>query len=98
MTPTNLPALLQRFFTVRLLSQLGASPHTVASYRDAFRLLLVVASKRLGREPSKLRVEDLDAALLSAFLHHLEHQRANSPKTRNTRLAALRVLPICRVR
>jgi integrase/recombinase XerD len=90
MTPANLPALIQRFFTERLLSQLGASPHTVASYRDAFRLLLVFASERLGREPSKLCVENLDATLLSAFLDHLEHGRANTPKTRNTRLAALR--------
>lgn len=90
MSPANLPALLQRFFTDRLLSQLGASPHTVASYRDAFRLLLVFASERLGREPSQLRVEDLDAALLGTFLDHLEHGRANTPKTRNTRLAALR--------
>ncbi len=90
MTAANLPALLQRFFTDRLHSQLGASPHTVASYRDAFRLLLVFASERLDRAPSRLRVEDLDAALLGAFLAHLEHGRANTPKTRNTRLAALR--------
>jgi len=90
MSSASLPPLLQGFFTDRLLSQLGASPHTVASYRDAFRLLLVFASERLGREPSQLRVEDLDAALLSAFLDHLEHGRANTPKTRNTRLAALR--------
>lgn len=90
MTPANLPACLQRFFTDRLLSQLGASPHTVASYRDTFRLLLVFASERLGSAPSQLRVEDLDAALLGAFLDHLEQERANNAKTRNTRLAALR--------
>lgn len=90
MTAANLPALLQRFFTDRLQSQLGASPHTVASYRDTFRLLLVFASKRLTRAPSKLRLQDLDTALLGAFLHHLEHARSNAPKTRNVRLAALR--------
>ena len=90
MTAANLPALLQRFFTDRLQSQLDASPHTIASYRDAFRLLLVFASERLGRAPSQLCVEDLDPALLGAFLDHLEHERANTPKTRNTRLAALR--------
>lgn len=90
MIMANLPALLQRFFTERLLSQLGASPHTVASYRDTFRLLLVFASGRLGREPSQLRVEDLDSTLLGAFLDHLERERANTPKTRNARLAALR--------
>ncbi|MHC4408527.1 MAG: tyrosine-type recombinase/integrase [Planctomycetota bacterium] len=90
MNSANLPALLQRFFTDRLRSQLGASPHTVASYRDTFRLLLVFASESLGREPSQLRVEELDAALLGTFLDHLEHGRANTPRTRNTRLAALR--------
>jgi site-specific recombinase XerD len=90
MTAANLPALLQRFFTDRLQSQLNASPHTIASYRDAFRLLLVFASERLRRAPSRFRVEDLDTGLLGAFLDHLEHRRANTPKTRNTRLAALR--------
>jgi integrase/recombinase XerD len=90
MTTPNLPALLQRFFTDRLQSQLGASPHTVASYRDTFRLLLVFASQRLARTPSELRVEDLGAALLGTFLDHLEQGRDNTPKTRNTRLAALR--------
>jgi len=90
MSAANLPALVQRFFTDRLQSQLGASPHTVASYRDAFRLLLVFASQRLAREPSTLRVEDLDAALLGAFLDDLEHTRTSTPKTRNTRLAAVR--------
>jgi integrase/recombinase XerD len=90
MTATNLPALLQRFFTDRLLSQLGASSHTVASYRDTFKLLLAFASKHLGRPPFRLRVEDIDAALLGDFLDDLEQKRANTAKTRNTRLAALR--------
>lgn len=90
MTEANLPALLQRFFTVRLLSQLGASPHTIASYRDTFRLLLAFASKRKARPPSRLGVEDIDEALIGAFLDNLEQERANKVRTRNTRLAALR--------
>jgi len=90
MTAANLPPLLQRFFADRLVSQLGASPHTIASYRDTFRLLLVFASERLRRTPSCLRLEDLDTALLGAFLDNLEQQRACTAKTRNTRLAALR--------
>ena len=90
MTAANLSALLQRFFTERLQAQLGASPHTIASYRDTFRLLLVFASARLARAPSQLRVDDLDATLIGAFLDHLEHERACTPKTRNTRLAAVR--------
>lgn len=90
MSAADLPALVQRFFADRLQSQLGASPHTVASYRDTFRLLLVFASERLASQPSRLRLEDLDAPLLVAFLEHLEHKRGCVPKTRNTRLAAVR--------
>lgn len=90
MTAANLPALLQRFFTDRLLSQLGASSHTVVSYRDTFKLLLAFASPRLRRPPFRLRLEDIDAALLGDFLDDLEKARANTTKTRNTRLAAVR--------
>ncbi|MCP4037476.1 MAG: site-specific integrase [bacterium] len=90
MTATNLPALVQTFFTDRLQSQLGASPHTIASYRDTFRLLLVFASERLAQEPSRLSVEDFGVALIGAFLDHLEKERNCTPKTRNTRLAAIR--------
>lgn len=64
--------------------------NTVASYRDTFRLLLVFASGRLEREPTLLRVEDLDAALICAFLDDLERRRGCTARTRNTRLAAVR--------
>jgi site-specific recombinase XerD len=90
MTAANLPALVQRFFTERLRAQIGASPHTVASYRDTFRLLLIFASARLARAPSKLRLEDLDAPLIGAFLDHLEKERTSTPRTRNVRLTAVR--------
>jgi len=88
MTPASFPSLLQRFFTDRLLKQLSASSHTVASYRDTFRLLLRFAAERLGQNPSDLRMEELDEAFLGSFLDHLEHQRGSSVRTRNTRLAA----------
>jgi site-specific recombinase XerD len=87
-TPTLAP-LLQRFFTDRLLGQLGASPHTVASYRDTFRLLLLFASEQFKRAPSSLLVDNLDVRFLSRFLDHLERDRGNTPRTRNTRLSAL---------
>ncbi len=61
MTGSSFPALLQRFFTERLITQQGASSHTVAGYRDTFRLLLKFAKYRLGRAPSALRLEELDA-------------------------------------
>jgi integrase/recombinase XerD len=88
-TPT-FPTLLQDFFHQHLLAQRQASPRTVASYRDAFRLLLTYAHDRLHTPPSAVTLVDLDAPLLLAFLDHLEGTRRNSARTRNTRLAALR--------
>ena len=71
------------------MGQLGASPHTVAGYRDTFRLLLRFATTTLKRAPSALRIEDLDVAWLSTFLDYLQGDRHNSTRTRNTRLSAL---------
>jgi len=89
---TLLAPLLEVFFTERLIGQRRASPHTVASYRDTFSLLLVFAQQRTGRPPSRLQLEDLDAPLIGAFLEHLEQQRGNSIRTRNARLAAVHSL------
>jgi site-specific recombinase XerD len=86
---TNFSALVQSFFTDRLLRQLRASPHTVAGYRDTFRLLLRFAKERLGKAPTKLSLEDLAAAFVGDFLDHLEQERGNSARSRNTRLAAI---------
>jgi len=90
MPVAEFPALLERFFTDRLVRQLGASQHTVAGYRDTFRLLLRFASQRLERAPSNLEFAQLDAPFVAKFLDHLEHDRHNQTRTRNTRLAALR--------
>jgi site-specific recombinase XerD len=83
------PTLLQAFFTDRLLTQRKASPHTVASYRDTFCLLLRFAEQRLKKAPTTLTLGDLDATLIAEFLAHLEGARHNSARTRNVRLAAL---------
>jgi integrase/recombinase XerD len=83
------PALLEAFFTDRLVRQRQASPHTIASYRDTFRLLLGFAERRLKKPPSALRINDLDATFLGAFLNHLEEERGNTARSRNVRLAAL---------
>src|ERR1700674_2752281 len=90
MNISTLPALLQRFFTDRLTAQLQASPNTVAGYRDTFRLLLRFASQRRDKPPTKLRIDDIDAALIGDFLTHVEKVRRNSARSRNTRLAAIR--------
>jgi integrase/recombinase XerD len=86
---SSLAPTLEAYFTDRLLNEKGASPHTIAAYRDTFRMLLSFAQKRTGKQPCKLQIEDLDAQLIGAFLDHLEHDRGNSPRTRNARLAAI---------
>jgi site-specific recombinase XerC len=73
---------MQAFFTERLVGQRQTSAHTIAAYRDAFRLLLVFAQQRTGIEPHALDIDDLDAALVTAFLDHLERDRGNNPRTR----------------
>jgi site-specific recombinase XerD len=88
-TSTLVALLLEGFFTKRLLAQRRASPHTVASYRDTFRLLLRFAEKRLSRAPSKLALEDLNALFIASFLDELENKRGNGARTRNIRLAAI---------
>ena len=87
-TPT-FAVLLQGFFTQRLMHQRQASPHTIASYRDAFRLLLRFVQGRLRKPPSVLSLEDIDAPLILAFLDELESTRGITTRTRNLRLTAI---------
>lgn len=89
---TALAPTLEAFLADRLLVQRGASPNTIASYRDTFCLLLRFATKRTGKRPSDLDLSDLDAQLIGAFLEHLEVVRHNSVRTRNNRLAAIHSL------
>src|SRR5918993_2627178 len=89
---TALPPLLQAFFTDRLMTQYGASPHTIASYRDTFKLLLGFVHRQTGKLPDRLELADLDAATIGAFLQHLQTTRGNGVATRNTRLAAIHSL------
>ncbi|MGB2625646.1 MAG: tyrosine-type recombinase/integrase [Candidatus Acidiferrum sp.] len=82
--------LLQDYFTDRMIQQRSASPQTVASYRDTFRLLLRFAHQHAKIAPCAFVLTDLNAPFILAFLRHLELDRRNSARTRNVRLAALR--------
>lgn len=86
----NFSGLLEAFFTDRLMRQRDASPHTIATYRDTFCLLLRFAQQRLKKTPSALTLADLDAPFIGAFLDHLEKDRRNTVRSRNCRLAAVR--------
>jgi integrase/recombinase XerD len=89
---TTLAPTLQAFFTDRLRQQRHASDETVRAYCDTWRLLLGFATRRIGKQPSSLGIDDIDSDLIAAFLHHLEHDRHNSVRTRNARLSAIHSL------
>lgn len=84
------PTLLQDFFLRRLITERGASAHTIASYRDTFELFLGYLEHRTGRTPSACTLDDLEAPIVLDFLDYLETERGNSPRTRNLRLTAIR--------
>src|SRR5437870_3907873 len=88
-TTLSLAPLLERFFTQRLMQQRQASPHTISSYRDTFRMLLKFAQQRLHTPPALLTFKAVDAPLIVTFLDHLEKHRGLSARSRNLRLTAI---------
>jgi len=90
MTVKTLSELVQKFFTDKLYTQIEASSHTIASYRDTFRLLLKFASEKAKKAPTGLSIDNLDVEMIGEFLNDIENTRKNSARSRNTRLAAIR--------
>jgi site-specific recombinase XerD len=87
-TPVSFAALLEPFFTQRLMQQRQVSPHTISSYRDTFCQFLKFVQQRLHKPPSRLNFEEIDAPLIVAFLDGLE-KHGLSVRSRNLRLTAL---------
>jgi integrase/recombinase XerD len=86
----DLPDLIESFFLERLITQRHVSQHTIASYRDTFRLVLQFAKTRLDKKPSQLKLDDLTSQFILEFLSDLEKKRQCTARTRNQRLAAVR--------
>jgi site-specific recombinase XerC len=84
--PISLAALLERFFTQRLMQQRQASPHTISSYRDTFCQFLKFTEQRLHKAPSQLNFQEMDAPLIVAFLDYLEKHQGITTRSRNLRL------------
>ena len=82
--------LVQNFFSKRLVQQRNLSACTIASYRDTFKLLLRYLHNTCGKQPSQVTLDDLTPPMMEAFLGHLESDRGNSIRTRNSRFAAVR--------
>jgi len=76
-----------------LIQQKNASPKTISSYRDTFRLFLQFTQRRLRKPPAEIELTDLNTSLVSSFLDHLEKDRHNTIRSRNARFAALRSFP-----
>jgi integrase/recombinase XerD len=89
---TALAPAVESFFTGYLTAQRGASPHTIASYRDTLRLLFTWIREQSGTRPSDLDFADIDAATVTGFLAMLEDERHNTERTRSQRLAAIHSL------
>jgi site-specific recombinase XerD len=82
--------ILERFFVERMREQRHASNHTIASYRDTFRLLFAFAQDKLHKRPCQLELSDFTSDLIGSFLNHLEQKRRTGARTRNLRLTAIR--------
>jgi len=85
-----LPVYVQRFFTERLLTQMQASPNSIVSYRDTFRLLLKYAEAQTRLPSTDLHAAHIDADIVGRVLTFCEEERGNSARSRNTRLVAIR--------
>jgi len=81
---------LTRFFIDHLAGERAASPRTIASYRDAIKLLLVWFKTAERIPPEKLRLADIDRPRVLRFLDWLEAERGCSEATRNQRLAVIK--------
>ena len=86
---TDFAVFLHRFLTAHLAGLRGCSPHTVASYRDTFKLLIVFFRDERSVPPEKLTLDRIDPDAITAFLNWLEVTRRNSVSTRNQRQAAI---------
>src|SRR5688572_9383425 len=86
---TNVATPVRRFFEQHLVAERGLSQHTILSYRDTLKLLLVFTAKLLKKHCDEITVEDLSADVIRKFLADLEATRKNSVRTRNARLAAI---------
>ena len=86
---TDFAVFLRRFLTAHLAGLRGYSPNTIASYRDAFKLLICYFRDERSVPPERLTLEQVDAAAITGFLHWLRTSRHNSASTSNQRLAAI---------
>jgi len=83
---------VRRFLLEYLTGERNLARNTQQSYRDTLRLLLPFVARQARRAVDRLRVDDLSADRVRAFLQDLEDGRGCGVATRNQRLAAIHSL------
>ena len=83
---------VRRFLVEEVVADRNLCRNTQLSYRDAIRLFFGFLAQRHATAPARVTVEQVTAKVARAFLDHLQEERANTPATRNQRLAALHAL------
>jgi len=89
MKPTDFSKYISDFITRYLNDEKGASPNTIAAYRDAFVLLLNFIQDIKHIKIEKLTIEKITKKTIIEFLDWIQKERKCSNATRNARLAAI---------
>lgn len=89
---TTLATALQTYFSVFARTQRDLSEHTVAAYRDTWRMLITFLADTTATKAERIGFDHIDTDHVTAFLDYLEHERGNSVATRNARLSAIRAV------
>ncbi|WP_448710572.1 tyrosine-type recombinase/integrase [Microbacterium profundi] len=84
------PSLLQTFLIDYLPKRRGFSPHTLASYRDTFVLLLKWMHSHEGIVPDKVTMASLGPDRVGRFIRWLREERGCAASTSNARIAAIK--------
>ena len=87
--PASFGSILQSYFCDRLIQQRGASPRTIDSYRDTFKLALNFFEAHHHKPAAEMTLSDLNVVFVCQFLQYLENSRHNCIRSRNARLAAI---------
>jgi len=90
MRETDFARHVTGFLTRYLPGQRNLSSHTIASYRDAFKLFLVFCESEQKMNSDRIRITDITPDLLTAYLTWLETVRHCGIATRHQRLAAFK--------
>lgn len=75
MKTTDFARYLTDYLSIYLPGQRNLSSHTIASYRDTFKLLLVFCEHEKGMPPESLTLAHMNDDLILAFMTWIETTR-----------------------